>query len=151
MKLELFIGDTRGHSLLEFTITLPLFLSLAFGLVQVGLLMWIWVGMQHGVEMAARCAAASDSAIEAGLNPATTRTNCYNVNGSATANLAAIQSYAATNSWGVNPPPSIFSVSTTSASCPGSILVSVNNYNVNLINYLLSVNLNAQSCYTTAN
>ena len=122
---------------------------MAFGTVQVGLLMWIWVGLQHRVEMAARCAVASDSAIEAGTNPAATPTNCYNVNGSATANLATIQSYAASSSWGVNPPPSIFSVSTSSASCLGPILVSVTNYNVNLINYLLSVNLNMQSCYST--
>jgi hypothetical protein len=112
--------------------------------------MWTWVGLQHGVEMAARCASVSDSAIKAGLNPATTPTSCYDKNGSATINVAAIQSYAAGNSWGINPLPSIFNVSTSSASCPGAILVSVSNYSFNLINYLLSVNLNAQSCYATS-
>jgi Flp pilus assembly protein TadG len=39
MKLKQLWEDTRGSSLVEFTVTLPLFLLLMFGLLQAGLLL----------------------------------------------------------------------------------------------------------------
>jgi Flp pilus assembly protein TadG len=148
MNIRELRDDTGGSSLVELTLTLPLFLALIFGIVQVGLLGWTWAGLQHGVEMAARCASASDYAIKVGLNPATTPTNCYNTNGSATANAAAVKAYAAANSLGLNPPASAFSVSANPASCPGGNLVSATNYSFNFMQYYPLPNLlNAQSCY----
>jgi len=141
--------DERGSILVESAIGMPLFLSLTFGVVQLGLLTWTWVGLQHAVEMAARCASVSDAAISVGLNPASTPTNCYNLKGSASANLAAVQSYAAKNAYGLNPSSSIFAVSVKPATCPSGNMVSVSNYAVNLIGYIFSAKLNAQSCYTT--
>jgi len=52
-------GDTQGAVLVEVSITISLFLALTFGVIQVGFLMWILSALQHGAEMAARCASAS--------------------------------------------------------------------------------------------
>jgi Flp pilus assembly protein TadG len=146
--------DTEGNALVELSITFPLFIMLVFGIIQAGMFIWIWVGLQHGVEMASRCATVSDYAIRAGFAPSTTTpTACYTTNGTAasgtatTGNLAAVRAYAARNSWGVSPAGSIFSVSTTSAGCSGGNFISVSGYAVNLMHYLFSVSLNAQSCY----
>lgn len=115
--------------MVEFAVVLPVFVLMIFGLVQVGLLMWTQAGLQHGVEMAARCAAFNT-------------TLCDTV--STTQTIAAEQSY------GLNPPTSTFAVN-MNAECgsnPG-ILVSLAppGYTFNLINYIFKLTLNAQSCY----
>ena len=62
MKLKQMRDDTRGNALVEFTVTFPFFLALMFGLVQAGLLLYTQNGLQHGVEMAARCASVNYAA-----------------------------------------------------------------------------------------
>ena len=57
--------------IVENTITMWVFLLLTMGITQAGLIMWSAVGLEHGVEMAARCASVSDAAIDAGLVPST--------------------------------------------------------------------------------
>jgi Flp pilus assembly protein TadG len=124
---------------------LPLFLSLMFGLVQAGLLLFTQSGLQHGVERAARCASVNYSANQIGLTQ-----SCFAVAPNAVTN-STIQQYAAQNSWGIVPPSSSFTVNTppsVSAKCgtvPGYV-VSVS-YPYNLINYIFSVTLTATSCF----
>ncbi len=65
------LHDERGGVIVENVITMWVFLLLTLGITQAGLIMWSAVGIQHGVQMAARCASVSDAAIVAGLNPAT--------------------------------------------------------------------------------
>ena len=88
--------------LVEFTVTLPLFLLLTFGLLQAGLLLYTQVGLQHGVEAAARCASVNYSANQLGLSQ-----SCFIVSGSAIAPSSVtttnIKQYAQQNSWGINP------------------------------------------------
>jgi Flp pilus assembly protein TadG len=153
------IRDERGSVIIENTITMLVFVLLTMGITQAGLIMWSAVGLQHGVEMAARCASVSDAAIAAGFSPsATTPTICgnlpgYTANGDASnaSNTAAVQLYAAENSWGLSPTASNFSVSTSgSPSCStDENIVKVSNYTINLMNFLLSVRFTPQSCYAT--
>ena len=72
MILKLLRDDTRGAALVEFTVTIPFFLLLTFGLIQAGLLLWTQAGLQHGVEVATRCASVNYSANQLGLN-----TSCF--------------------------------------------------------------------------
>ena len=90
MRLTQAGADIRGSTAVEFGLTAPLFFMLIVGMMEFGILFWTQAGLQHGAEMAARCATVNT-------------TLC----GSAT----AIQNYAAQQSYGLNPPPSIFTVS----------------------------------------
>lgn len=145
--------DEWGGALVEFTAVLPLLILLTFGVVQAGLILWIKVGLQHGVEMAARCASVSDTAIKhGGLDPSVTPTPCYSLNvPNAKTNESTVKSYAASNSWGVNPPASAFNVNPATPPCSGNLVIA--SYPYNLINYVFntySVTLTAQSCYPTS-
>ena len=84
--------DRRGASAVEFAITLPLFILMVLGVWQIGYGMWAQFALQHGAEMAARCMT---------VNPKV----CGNIN------IAGTQSYAASQSYGLNPSPSTFVVS----------------------------------------
>ena len=48
--------DQRGASALEFALIAPAFFLFIFGIIELGLVFWTQVGLQHGAEMAARCA-----------------------------------------------------------------------------------------------
>lgn len=62
---------TRGVAAIEFVLVFPVFLTLVFGIIETGRLMWQQVSMQRGVAIAARCGAlgtsgcVSDSEIKA--------------------------------------------------------------------------------------
>ena len=56
MKLSKILRDQSGTTALEFALTAPVFFLFIFGVIEVGLLFWTQIGMQHGAEMAARCA-----------------------------------------------------------------------------------------------
>jgi Flp pilus assembly protein TadG len=145
--------DTRGSAFVEFTVTASLFLLLTFGLLQAGLLLFTQAGMQHGVEAAARCASVNYSANELGLSQ-----SCFLVSGSAIAPSSVtttnIKQYAQQNSWGINQGIanlSNFTVSggspatNTCGSTPGYLVTA--SYHYNIVNYLFSVTLTAQSCF----
>jgi Flp pilus assembly protein TadG len=83
--------DTRGTTAVELALTLPAFLALLFGGFEYGTLMWTQLSLQHGVEMAARCAV---------ITPGICSSN------------SATQSYAASQAYGLNPPVSTFAVTT---------------------------------------
>jgi Flp pilus assembly protein TadG len=149
MKIRQLYRDERGTALIEFTVVLPLWLSLTFGVVQAGLMLWAQTGLQHGVELAARCASVSDIAIKYG--GLTKATPCYaNVAASANAatNASTVKTYAANNSFGLNPPASTFSVSVNPANCANGNLVTAS-YPFTAITYLFTKTLTAQSCYPT--
>jgi Flp pilus assembly protein TadG len=156
MKLKQIRDDTRGNALVEFTVTVPFFLVLMFGLVQAGLLLYTQNGLQHGVEVAARCASVNYSAAQLNLQQ-----SCFGVVPTAVTNNN-IQTYAAQNSWGivpssgftVNPPPNTGATGlpvgtgkcgTNSGSPPGYVVAVSHQYN--LINYIFSMTLTATSCF----
>lgn len=140
--------DTRASALVEFTVMLPLFLALMFGLVQAGLLLFTQSGLQHGVERAARCASVNYSAKQLGLT-----TSCFSVAPTAVT-TGTIQQYAAQNSWGIVPPSGNFTVQPPAGANCGSVSgVPIPGYVVsisqpfNLIHYIFSVTLTAKSCF----
>lgn len=85
--------DKSGVTAVEFALTAPVFFALIAGIVEIGIVLWTQVSLQHGAEAAARCAS---------------------VNQTLCGTTANIQSYAAAQSYGLNPPASTFSVSTPS-------------------------------------
>jgi Flp pilus assembly protein TadG len=139
------IRDTRGATLVEFTVTFPLFVLLMFGLLQAGLLLYTQLGLQHGVEVAARCASVNFAANRIGLNQ-----SCFAVAPNKVTDTT-IQQYAAQNSWGVIvPSSSTFTVTppTSGGVCgtnKGYVVTVTHRYN--LMNYIFSVPLTATSCF----
>ena len=124
MKLTTLRGDERGATAVEFAMTAPVFFLILFGIIQGGLLLWTQLGLQHGAEMAARCA---------GVN----KVLCGN-NG-------AITNFAAQQAYGLNPPASTFTVSP--AAC-GTIVTA--NYTFNFFittHFGPRLDLTAQSCF----
>lgn len=92
-RLRSFGFDLSGVTAVEFALTLPIFIGLILGVIQVGLLLWCQLGMQNAVEAAARCAS-----VNAALCP----------------DASSIQNYAAQNALGLNLPSSTFASSTQS-------------------------------------
>lgn len=97
-----------------------------FGAVETGLMVWAQLGLQHGVETAARCATVDT-------------TTC--------ANEGAIQSVAASGAYGLNPPPATFAFAT--AACGNQVTAS---YSYQFITGHVaftapSVLLTARSCF----
>ncbi len=126
MTLGRFGRDVRGASAVEFAITAPIFCMILIGIVEGGLLLWTQIGLQHGAQMAARCAT---------------------INTTICGSTDQIQSYAAQQSYGLNPPPSIFTVS--SAACGNEVSAS---YQFPLLsNYfgMPSLQISALSCFPT--
>lgn len=118
--------DQQGVAAVEFAITAPVFFMILIALIEGGLLLWTQVGLQHGAEMAARC-----TTIDTGICGSTTQT----------------QSYAAEQSYGLNPPPSTFTV--TSAGCGNQVTA---NYPFPLLSTyfgMTSLQISAQSCFPT--
>jgi Flp pilus assembly protein TadG len=147
MKFRRLIRDENGATLVEFAVTLPIFFLLLFGFVQVALMLWAQLGLQHGVEMAARCASLSDA------SGAIMPTACYTQAGGVTANQATVTAYAAANSWGLNPPATNFSASTSTVTVSASDTYNCNlvtaSYPFTAITYLYPITLTASSCYPT--
>jgi Flp pilus assembly protein TadG len=153
MKPKQIWDDTRGSALVEFTVTASLFLLLTFGLLQAGLLLYTQAGLQHGVEAAARCASVNYSANQLNLSQ-----SCFAVAPStviADNTCGYIKTYAAQNSWGVNPSLSTsnFTVRNTgtipcTTMCGGNPGYQVTaTYRYNIINYLFHPTLSATSCF----
>jgi Flp pilus assembly protein TadG len=118
--------DQRGVSAVEFALTLPVFILLSFGLWQISFGLWAQYALQHGAEMAARC-----MAIKA--------TVCGTV--------AGTQSYAASQSYGLNPSPTIFTVS--QPACGNKIAADYTVSPVVANIGIPAVTVHAQACYAT--
>jgi Flp pilus assembly protein TadG len=85
--------DQQGASAVEFALIAPVFFLFIFGIIAFGLLFWTQIGMQHGAEMAARCASINTT-----LCP--------------TSNPSAITNYASQQALGLSLPSSTFTYST---------------------------------------
>ncbi len=117
-----FIRDNRGASAVEFALTAPIYLLMLCTLLLGALLLWTQLGLQHGVESAARCAS---------INPTVCGTS------------ADIQSYAVSNSFGLTVSPTVFTPS--KPSCGNQVSAS---YVVQLSwSGLPSPTLTAQACF----
>ncbi len=147
------IRDEQGSVIVENTITMWVFLLLTMGLTQAGLIMWSAVGLEHGMELAARYASVSDAAIDAGFVPSTTTpTPCYSTDTKgASNNTSTLKAYAASKSWGVGVPSSAFTVSSgTSGGCASPYNKVSSSYSLTLMNYLFgTTKLSPLSCYAT--
>ena len=124
MKRPSFLRATDGATALEFALTAPIFLAMIIGSLTIGLALFAQVALQHGVEMAARCAT---------------------VNTTVCGSSSTIQTYAVQQSLGLGPPSSTFTVSTPS--CGNQVQAS---YPINL-NFVVfghrNITLTANSCF----
>ena len=125
MKFVGFRSDSRGATAVEFAILAPLFFLCIFGVMGFGLLFWTQAGLQHGAEMAARCAS-----INATLCP--------------TSNPSSITSYAAQQAFGLSLPASTFSYSAPSC---GNQVNATYVFTLPTILNFSPVTLTAQACF----
>jgi Flp pilus assembly protein TadG len=122
MRPAAILRDQAAASAVEFALTAPVFIMLVVGSIELSLALWTQIGLQHGVEMAARCAS---------INPV------------ACGDIAAIQSYAAQQSFGLDPPISTFTVTMppcgkqVSAAYPFPVVTS----------FIGSLTITAQACF----
>ncbi len=127
MKFPDFLHRRDGATAVEFAMVSPMFIGFMMAIVQGSLLLWTQLGLEHAVEVAARCSA---------------------VNSSTCGSASGIQSYAATQAYGLNLPASVFSFSQTS--CGNLVSAS---YTYSLFSDVFkkaSIPLNAQACFPTS-
>jgi Flp pilus assembly protein TadG len=124
MRLAGGLIDERGTTSVEFALSAPLFALMIAGVMGAGLLFWAQTGLQHGVEMAARCAS---------------------INKTVCGQPSDIQNYAVAQTAGLNPPPSVFSVS--ASACGTLVSASYPIVSVPALWGLPPFSLTAQSCY----
>jgi len=91
MTIRRLLSACGGATALEFALCAPAFFTLVMGIVQAGLLVWMQLALQQGVEAAARCAS---------------------INKNSCATATQIQSFASTASYGLTPPVGTFTVTT---------------------------------------
>ncbi len=123
MKLSTIWYDNRGASALEFALTAPVFFLFIFGIIEFGLLFWTQLGLQHGAELAARCASVNSLL-------------CPNSN--------AITSYAAQQAFGLSLPSQTFTYS--SLACGNQVSASYAFQFPEVLN-LSPLTLTAQACF----
>jgi Flp pilus assembly protein TadG len=117
--------DQQGASAVEFAIIAPVFFLLIFGIIAVGLMFWTQIGLQHGAEMAARCASINT-------------TLCPN------GNPSAITKYAMQQALGLSLPSSTFTYSTPA--CGNQVSASYTFQFPDILN-LGPLTLTAQACF----
>jgi Flp pilus assembly protein TadG len=123
VKLSTIWHDNRGASALEFALTAPVFFLFIFGIIEFGLLFWTQLGLQHGAELAARCASVNSLL-------------CPNSN--------AITSYAAQQAFGLSLPSQTFTYSTPA--CGNQVSASYAFQFPEVLN-LSPLTLTAQACF----
>jgi Flp pilus assembly protein TadG len=92
-------NSRRGGAAVELAIILPAMLMFILGLMDCGRLLWTYTTLAHSVEAASRCAV---------------------VNSTTCGTTAAIQSYAASQAWGLGLTSSAFTV--TAPTCGKEVL-----------------------------
>ena len=123
MIIARFRRDRRGASALEFALIAPAFFIFVFAIIECGLMLWTQIGMQHGAEMAARCAS---------------------VNTAMCGDTAAITSYAAQQALGLSLTSSTFSVATPG--CGNQVSASYVFQFPQILN-VAPLTLSAQACF----
>jgi Flp pilus assembly protein TadG len=158
MIVTLLRDDMRGGALIEFTVALPFFMLLMFGLIQAGLILWTQAGLQHGVEVATRCASVNYSANRLGA-PVNAVPSCFGIAPNTPVTTRNIQDYALANSFGLVTDYSTFTVTLTApvsaTNCnldssgnpayPGYVITASQDYH--LLSYIFSVTLKAGSYF----
>jgi Flp pilus assembly protein TadG len=117
--------DQQGASAVEFALIAPVFFLFIFGIIAFGLLFWTQVGMQHGAEMAARCASINTT-----LCP--------------TSSPSTITNYALQQALGLSLPSSTFTYSTPA--CGNQVSASYTFEFPNILNRS-PLTLTAQACF----
>lgn len=117
-----------GATAVEFAFTAPLFLMLAFGLIDGGMALWTQSGLENAVEAASRCAS---------------------VNTTTCSDATAVASYAANNTLGANIPASAFTL--TKSSCGNQVAASYDYPFLSSYFHAAKVTLTAQSCFPDIN
>lgn len=118
-----FPRDDTGSSAVEFALTVPVFILFVFGVIEAGLLFWSQIGLQHGAEMAARCAT---------------------VNSTICSSAGAITTYAGQQAYGLSFPGGTFVYAATG--CGNQVSASYS-FAFPAFLGLSPVNLTAQSCF----
>lgn len=118
------LKDRQGASAVELAMTAPLYMAVLFGVAQTGLALWTQLGIEHGAEMAARCAS---------INPST----C--------SSASATQNYAVSESFGLSIPASTFSLATPA--CGNQVSASYVYSFITLVFGSPHVTLTARSCF----
>ena len=92
MKSRRFSSDQRGATAVEFALLAPAFLLTLGGVIDVGLMTWTQLGIEHAVQSGARCASLGN-------------TTC--------SSATSIATYASTQAYGLGLPASTFAYSKT--------------------------------------
>lgn len=119
--------NREGAAAVEFALTAPAFFAMLVGVIECGLLLWTQIGLQHGAEMAARCAS---------------------INATLCGTTSAVQQYAAQQAFGLNPPSATFTADPSPASGCGYKVSASYAFNF-LTEYFPNptVTISAQSCF----
>jgi Flp pilus assembly protein TadG len=118
--------DAEGTTAVEFALTAPLFIILVFSIGQFGLFLWTRLGLQHAVDLSARCASLL-------------HTTCPDA--------ASIQAYAVDQAYGLTIDPSVFSV--TKDACGQNVTASYT-YRISIpLLPSVPVTIAATSCFPT--
>jgi Flp pilus assembly protein TadG len=124
MKLPQASIEDRGTAAIEFALTAPVFFIIVLGIIEAGLLLWTQLGLQHGVEMAARCAS---------------------INKSICGDTSSVQNYAVQQTLGLSPLPSTFIVSTPV--CGNQVSATYTFQFLTTYLGLPTLTINAKSCF----
>src|SRR4051812_26177121 len=124
MTWSKFRRDARGATAVEFALTLPVFCMFMIAILDGAMMMWTQLGLQHGAEMAARCAA---------------------INATSCGTTDAIKTYAAAQAYGLGVPSSAYAVAT--AACGKTVTASYTYTTLSSIFGVPSVALTAKSCF----
>jgi len=119
-----FLRDERATSAVEFSLVAPLFGLFMAGVAQVGIWVWTSTALQHGAELAARCAT---------FNP----TTC--------ADAASITNYAVAQSYGLRVTTAAFAY--TQPSCGNQVSASLQTANFLSIIGAPAMTATALACY----
>ena len=93
MKMQRFLLDRNGASAIEFALLTPVFLLIVGAVINLGLMMWTQIGMEHATEAAARYASITASPCPS---------------------ASAVQTYAGTQDYGLGLPSSTYVYATVS-------------------------------------
>ncbi|WP_298423191.1 TadE/TadG family type IV pilus assembly protein [Rhodoblastus sp.] len=124
MRLLALLKQADGAAAVEFAFVGPIFLVLLLAILQSGMMLWTQLGLEHAVESAARCSA---------------------VNGTICGTSSAVQTYAASQAYGLNLPSSTFSYS--KSTCGNLVSGSYTYYFLTRAFGTASVPLSAQACF----
>lgn len=79
---------SSGVAAIEFVLVFPVFLTLVFGIIETGRLMWQQVSLQRGVAIAARCGALGTTGCVSDLDIRNKAVNASALSGVVIANIA---------------------------------------------------------------